>query len=256
MGKGKNFLKFLGTAGARFVMIRQLRSSAGLWLNYNSTNLLIDPGPGCLVRCYKSRPKLDPYKLDGIILTHKHLDHSGDLNVMIEAMTEGGFKKKGKLFLPSDALGEGGVVFSYLEAKVKKIEKLKKKKFKVKDIEFSVPIKNKHSVETYGVKFYLGKEVVAYVSDTKNFNKLAKAYSDTTLLILNVVFFKTRSDYDHLSLFEAVDLVKRIKPKKAIFTHFGISMLKKKPHLLEEETKKETGLDIRFAYDGMSVDIA
>ncbi|MCF7886992.1 MAG: MBL fold metallo-hydrolase [Candidatus Omnitrophica bacterium] len=255
MGKDCNFLKFLGTAGARFVMIRQLRSSAGIWLNYNSTNLLIDPGPGCLVRCHKSRPKLNPSKLDGIILTHKHLDHSGDLNVMIEAMTEGGFKKKGKLFLPSDALGEDGVVFRYLEKKVKKIGKLKKKKFRVKDVEFSVPIKNKHSVETYGAKFYLGKEVVAYVSDTKNFNKLIKAYSDATVLILNVVFFKARPDYDHLSLLEAVDLVKRIKPKKAIFTHFGISILKKKPHLLEEETKKETGLDICFAYDGMSVDI-
>jgi ribonuclease BN (tRNA processing enzyme) len=255
MGKNNNFLKFLGTAGARFVMIKQLRSSAGIWLNYNSTNILIDPGPGCLVRCHRCRPKLDPYKLDGIILTHKHLDHSGDLNVMIEAVTEGGFKKKGKLFLPADALGKDGVVFSYLEAKVKKIEKLKKKKFKVKDIEFSVPIKNKHSVETYGVKFYLGKEVVAYVSDTKNFDKLIKAYSDVTLLILNVVFFKARPDYDHLSLPEAVNLVKQIKPKKAIFTHFGISILKKNPYLLEEKIKKETGLDIRFAYDGMSIDI-
>jgi ribonuclease BN (tRNA processing enzyme) len=251
----KNFIKFLGTAGARFVMIRQLRSSAGIWLNYNSTNLLIDPGPGCLVRCHKSRPKLDPSKLDGIILTHKHLDHSGDLNVMVEAMTDGGFKKKGKLFLPSDALGEDGVIFSYLEKKAKKIEKLKKKKFKAKNIEFSVPIKNKHSVETYGVKFYLDKEVVAYVSDTKNFNKLIKAYSDATVLILNVVFFKSRPDYDHLSLSEAVDLVRQIKPKKAIFTHFGISILKNKPYLLEEKIKKETNLDICFAYDGMSVDI-
>ncbi|MCF7873404.1 MAG: MBL fold metallo-hydrolase [Candidatus Omnitrophica bacterium] len=255
MGKDSNFIKFLGTAGARFVMIKQLRSSAGIWLNYNSTNILIDPGPGCLVRCHKSRPKLDPSKLDGIILTHKHLDHSGDINVMIEAMTEGGFRKKGKLFLPSDALGKDGVIFNYLKEKVKRIEKLKKKEFVAKDIKFSVPIQNKHSVETYGLKFYLGKEVVAYVSDTKNFNKLIKAYSDATVLILNVVFFKARFDYDHLSLPEAVNLVKQIKPKKAIFTHFGISILKKKPHLLEEKIKKETGLNISFAYDGMSVDI-
>ena len=94
-------IKFLGTAGARIVMIKQLRSSGGLWLNLEDTRILIDPGPGSLVRCLKSRPRLDPTQLDAIILTHKHLDHSGDVNVMIEAMTGGGFKKKGSFFCPS-----------------------------------------------------------------------------------------------------------------------------------------------------------
>lgn len=256
MEQDKNFIKFLGTAGARFVMIKQLRYSAGIWLKYETTQVLIDPGPGCLVRCHNSRPKLDPYGLDGIILTHKHLDHSGDINVMIEAMTQGGFKKRGKLFLPPDALGRDGVVFKYLEKKVASVEKLKKKDFTVKDIKFSAPIKNKHSVETYGIKFYLGNKIVSYVSDTKKFDKLIKAYSDSTILILNVVFFKTKPGYDHLSLSEAIDLVKEIKPKRAIFTHFGMSMLKEKPHLLEKKVRKDTGLDIVFAYDGMNFNLA
>ncbi|MCF7870943.1 MAG: MBL fold metallo-hydrolase [Candidatus Omnitrophica bacterium] len=255
MGKNSNFIKFLGTAGARFVMIRQLRSSAGLWLKYKSTNLLIDPGPGCLVRCHSCRPKLDPSKLDGIILTHKHLDHSGDINVMIEAMTAGGFKKRGKLFVTSDALGKEGVVFKYLEKKVGKIERLKKKKFKVKDIDFSAPIRNMHSVETYGVKFYLGGQVVAYISDTKKFDKLVKAYSDSTVLILNVVFYEPKPGYGHLSLPEAIGLVKEIKPKKTIFTHFGMTILRQKPYELEKKVRSETGLDIKFAYDGMSLAI-
>lgn len=256
MRQNKNFIKFLGTAGARFVMIKQLRYSAGIWLKYKTTQILIDPGPGCLVRCHNSRPKLDPAKLNGIILTHKHLDHSGDVNVMIEAMTQGGFKKKGRLFAPSDALGKEGVIFKYLEKKTESIKKLKKKEFTIKDIKFSVPIKNKHSVETYGLKFYLGKNVLSYISDTKKFDRLIKAYSDSTILILNVVFFKTKPGYDHLSLSEAIDLVKEIKPKQAIFTHFGMSMLKAKPHLLEKKVRKETGLNIIFAYDGMNFELS
>jgi len=44
-----DFIKFLGTAGARFVMIRQLRASGGLWVSANNKNILIDPGPGSIV---------------------------------------------------------------------------------------------------------------------------------------------------------------------------------------------------------------
>jgi len=99
-----NFIKFLGTGGARFVVSKQLRASGGIWLSYQGTQVIIDPGPGALVKALSSRPKLDPAKLDGIILTHRHLDHASDVNIMIEAMTKGGFKKKGTLFAPADAL--------------------------------------------------------------------------------------------------------------------------------------------------------
>jgi phosphoribosyl 1,2-cyclic phosphodiesterase len=88
-----SFIKFLGMAGARFVVMKQLRASGGVWLSVGQTNLYIDPGPGALVRCMNSKPKIDPSTLDGILLTHKHLDHSGNLNVMIEAMTEEGLTR-------------------------------------------------------------------------------------------------------------------------------------------------------------------
>jgi len=68
----KDYIKFLGTSGARFVMIKQLRASGGLWVSCGTSNILIDPGPGSIVRCASSRPKLDPGKLDAIILTHRH----------------------------------------------------------------------------------------------------------------------------------------------------------------------------------------
>ncbi|MBU1121543.1 MAG: MBL fold metallo-hydrolase [Candidatus Omnitrophota bacterium] len=249
------YIKFLGTAGARFVMIKQARSSGGIWLNYKSTNILIDPGPGSIVRCNVARPKLDPAGLDAVILTHKHLDHCGDVNVMIEAMTDGGFKKRGGLFLPGDAVGEDGVVYSYHQKLIEKIEFLKKGKFRVGDIKFQVPVKNEHSVETYGLKFFIEKDIVSLVSDTKYFDKIIDLYKDSTILILNVVFYQKRGEYEHLCLDEAIDIIKKIKPKKAILTHFGMSMLKQKTHLLEAKIRKELNLDIKCAYDGMSVAI-
>ena len=249
------FIKFLGTAGARFVMIKQLRSSGGVWLNYKSTNIIIDPGPGSLVRCSVSRPKLDPSRLDGIILTHKHLDHSADINVMIEAMTNGGFKKRGVLFLPSDALGSEGVIYSYLRGFVQKVSILKKGKFSIGDINFEVPIKNKHSVQTYGLKFHLGEDIVSFLSDTKYFSSLIDIYKGSTIIVLNVVFRHPRDEYEHLCLDEAIEIIKKVNPHKAIITHFGMTMLKAKPHLLQERLRKELNREITFAYDGFCLNL-
>jgi len=147
-----NRIKFLGTAGARFVVSRQLRKSGGIWLTINDTNLLIDPGPGSLNTCLSSRPKLNPTDLDGIILTHRHIDHSNDINIMIEAMTNGGFNKKGVVFAPKDALDDDPVILKYVRSYVEKIEILKEKgKYKIGNISFSTPVKHTHGVETYGL---------------------------------------------------------------------------------------------------------
>jgi len=120
----KNCIKFIGTAGARFVVAKQLRSSGGLWVSFEGVNLYMDPGPGALVRCLASKPKLDPTNLNGILLSHKHLDHSGDINAMIEAMTEGGYRKRGVLFAPEDALEDDPVVFRYIRSYPEKIQVL------------------------------------------------------------------------------------------------------------------------------------
>jgi len=45
---------------------------------------------------------------------------------MIEAMTEGGFKKRGTLFAPRDALEEDPVVLKYVMGYVEKVEVLEK----------------------------------------------------------------------------------------------------------------------------------
>src|SRR5512136_2243975 len=150
-----NIIKFLGTAGARFVVMKQLRASGGLWLTLDGTHVLVDPGPGALIRCLTSRPKLDPQDLDGIILTHRHIDHSNDVNIMIEAMTNGGFKKRGAVFAPKDAVEDDPVILKYVRNHVEKIEILKEKQnYKIGNISFSTPVRHSHRVETYGLNIY------------------------------------------------------------------------------------------------------
>lgn len=252
--KQKDFLKFLGTAGARFVMIKQLRASGGIWVSYKGTNVLIDPGPGSIVRVSSSRPKLDPSKLDAIILTHRHLDHSGDINVMIEAMTEGGFKKKGVVFCPADAIESDPVILKHVLNFPEKIEILEAdRKYGVGEFEFTTSMRHIHPAQTYGIKFKLKRLSVSLLSDTKYFEGLLSFYK-TDILIINVVFFEPRAGIDHLSLLEAKELIGRIKPKKAVLTHFGMTMLKAKPHMQAQELTKSLGIEVLAAYDGMTLE--
>ena len=251
-----NFIKFLGTAGARFVMIKQLRSSGGIWINFNSQSILIDPGPGCIVRLADSRPRLNASNLDAVILTHRHLDHANDVNVMIEAMTDCWFNKKGILFVPQDALIKDSVVLKHAQKFVKRIELLKPgKSYRVGAIKFKVPCRMKHPVETYSLTFNFNKDKVSFISDTQYYKGLASFFRGSNIIILNVVFLNPRKDIQHLDLISAETLIKEINPQKAILTHFGMSMLKAGPGKLAGRLTKRLGIDVLAAYDGMEFDL-
>jgi len=246
-------IKFLGTAGARFVMIEQLRSSGGVWVSYKETNVLIDPGPGSIVRCSASRPKLNPAKLDAIILTHKHLDHSNDINVMIEAMTEGGFKKRGIVFCPQDAIGEDSVILKYAAKFPSRIDILKPNAdYAAGDLKFKTSMRHLHPVETYGLKFNLGGVSVGLLADTRFFEELKDFYK-TDILIIPVVFLDPHPGIDHLCLADAERIINACKPKKAILTHFGRTMLMAKPHIQAKELSKRLAVEVQAAYDGMGL---
>ena len=252
-----SFIKYLGTAGARFVVMKQLRASGGVWLSVDKTNLYIDPGPGALVRCLSSKPKLDPSTLDGILLTHKHLDHSGDINVMIEAMTDGGFKKRGVLFAPRDALEEDPVVLRYLRDYVERVEILEEySEYQIGEIRFSTAKKHQHRAETYGLNFKISSHTLSWITDTRFFQELTDLYQGE-ILVIHVVRLKPIVDepIDHLSIEDVKTIIKRVKPKLTILTHFGMTMIKAKPWIVAAELEKELGLKVIAASDGLKLDL-
>jgi len=250
-----DFIKFLGTAGARFVMIKQLRSSGGIWVSLDDTNILIDPGPGSLIRCLSSKPRLDPKNLDGIILTHRHIDHSNDINLMIEAMTNGGFKKKGKVFAPKDALEDEPVIFKYAREQVEEVIELHEgEEYSIKNVRFDTPVRHLHGVETYGINIYGKGITISLISDTKYFDGLESFYKGD-ILILNVIRLEPRDDILHLSLKDAEKIISKNRPKLSVLTHFGMTMLKAKPWEIAENLSKKLNLKVVAANDGMVIDI-
>lgn len=252
--KSDHWIKFLGTAGARFVVIRQLWASGGLWLKSGATQVLVDPGPGCLVRCSSVRPKLDPTALNAIILTHRHLDHANDINVMIEAMTEGGFKKRGVVYVPQDALGDDPVIYRYAREFPGKIEVLAPQtSYRLGDSSFETSPALRHPCLTYGLKFPMGRMRVCILSDTEYFEGLEEMFA-CDVLIVNVVFFEPRPGIQHLNFGDVRKIVARLAPQKTILTHFGMTMLKNHPHILARQLSWETGLNVVAATDGLTVE--
>jgi ribonuclease BN (tRNA processing enzyme) len=249
----QNVLTFLGTAGARFMVTKQLAASGGLWLNLNGTELMIDPGPGAIVQVNKR--KLNPEKLKAIILSHRHLDHSGDTNVMVEAMTDGGFHRHGLVFAPSDAFDKEPVLFSYLKKYLDGTVTLEAgQSYNVNGVAFSTPVKHLHSVETYGLVFKSADYNFAYVTDTLYFKEL-KNYYTCDMLILNMVFTRPIGNVQHLNVGDVETLLKEIKPKVALLSHFGMMVWEANPRAIAEDLAQKAGVNVIAAWDGMKFDL-
>jgi ribonuclease BN (tRNA processing enzyme) len=246
---------FLGTAGARFVVTKQLLASGGAWFNLGGTEILFDPGPGCLVQAIKRG--LNPSTLKAIILSHKHLDHSVDINIMIEAMTEGGWKKQGVVYAPSDSLEQGAVIFPYLQGYPERIEILSEgKSYSIGDVTFKTPVRHQHPVETYGFVFRTPRHNFSWITDTRYFDELSSYYK-TELLIINVVLLepKTPALVDHLCIPEVRKIITEVRPRATIITHFGMSLWRAKPWKLAKQLSDDTGISVVAAHDGMKFDL-
>jgi len=176
---------------------------------------------------------------------------------MIEAMTEGGFKKRGLLFAPRDALQEDPVVLKYVMGYVEKVEVLKENsEYRIGDIRFSTAQKHRHGVETYGINFKISPHTVSLVTDTKFFPELSDLYRGE-ILVVHVVRLKPIGEgpIDHLSMEDVKTIIKKTKPKLTILTHFGMTMIKAKPWIVAAEIEKELGSRVIAASDGMRLDL-
>ena len=247
-------ITFLGTAGARFMVSQQLAASGGIWLSLNGTEILVDPGPGSIVQSTKRKLKAE--KLSAIIVSHRHLDHAADVNIMVEAMTNGGFNRHGWLFAPSDALEPESIIYSYLKQYIEGITMLEEgKHYEVGNVSFTTPVRHKHPVETYGMVFRTPRHTFAYVADTSPFDKLHQSYA-SELLIINMVLTEPRPPIDHLSIPDVEYMIKEIKPKVAILSHFGMHVWQAKPWTIAEKLSQQTGVRVIAARDGMKFDLA
>jgi phosphoribosyl 1,2-cyclic phosphodiesterase len=243
-------LTFMGTAGARFMVAKQLAASGGLYIEDGATRMSLDPGPGAIVQ-YAKR-KVDLTKLDAIIISHRHLDHSGDVNVMVEAMTEGGFQHRGRLFCPSDALDEDPVVLNYLRRFPQEIVRLEPEtSYSVNGTTFTTTPRHIHQSETYGFRF---GDRLGWVTDSKYYDGIAEQHK-ADVMVIHVVLMQCRPELPHLCLDDAARIIRDAKPRLAILTHYGMTVWRAHPWELAADLTQKLGIEVKAARDGMSVEL-
>lgn len=253
-------IRFLGTAGARFAVAKQVRSSAGVYLYLKGKRILLDMGPGTLVQLNKVEPEIDVFTIDGLILTHSHIDHSCDINCLIDAVTAGGIWNRGVLYTPSECLeGENRVVLQYLRGFLAKIEIMEAQStYMLEDLAIRTSIPHDHGVETYGIHFDLDGGQLSFLIDTKFFPALIDEYMGADILVVNMV---RKSEKDapnalHLCTQDVKEIVGAIKPRKTILTHFGMRLLEAGPEGAAERIADATGCDVVAAVDRMVAPVA
>jgi len=242
------FIHFLGTAGSRYTTMSQKRASGGIWLEHEGTKLLIDPGPGSLVRI-REWTAYDPQTLDGIVLTHKHLDHSNDVNIMTEVMTKGGKEKRGTLIAPSDAFVTDGVIIGYCQKLPETVHEIRGgEEIVLGSIRMSFSSPLAHGSSTHGITFHCGETSIALIADTDYFPGLEDLFR-ADIFIISCLMLDHYDNVYHLCLAEAATIIAKAKPRKAILTHFGLRILEKDTVQLGRDISAQSGVDTVLAED-------
>jgi ribonuclease BN (tRNA processing enzyme) len=253
-----NFIRFLGTAGTRFIMLSQRRSSGGIWFSYGPSRGVIDPGPGSLVRICEASPQLSPIDINTLILTHRHIDHSSDLNALAEGMTLKSREPRGFVLLTRDCFEDGdSILLKYLAPRIKKIAFHEDgttaepaQGVTIESVEHS-----HHGVQCYGLIFRC-EHLPSWglISDTAPLEHFPERYRECELLIINVALAYPRYRLDHMSMTDAESMLAYMHPKMTIITHMGSDLLDMGEQAISSRLSS-CGARIVAARDGMIINI-
>ncbi|RLI98128.1 MAG: MBL fold metallo-hydrolase [Candidatus Aenigmatarchaeota archaeon] len=249
-------IKFLGTAGGRFAVINQIRASGGWVLEMDGYMLHVDPGPGALVRA--KQYGVDISKLDGVMVSHAHPDHSIDSEMVIEGMTMGAKVKRGFL-LSNKTVFDGSdgfrpVVSPYHKKAVKDIFVVKPGD--VVDVGgISIEAVPTDHSEPDGLGFvFRGSSTIGFTGDGEYFDSQPGHFKGCDCLLINCLRPRSITWPKHMNSDDARKLIAEANPGMAVLHHFGIRMINRAGHEAKW-IEKETGIKTIAARDGLSVDV-
>lgn len=220
---------------------KRLRSS--VLITTGGKNLLIDAGPDLRQQLLRSRVQA----LDGVLITHEHMDHVAGIDELRALNFKQG--RAMDIYAPPAANAAIRRMFHYAfaEARYPGVPELRLHDIADDPIRVAgipvLPVEVlHHRMPVLGYR--IGR--VAYVTDAKVIPIGSKhQLSDLDILIINAL--RISEHIAHLSLSEALELVRELRPKRTYLTHISHLM---GPHA---EVAASLPAGVQLAYDGLVV---
>jgi ribonuclease BN (tRNA processing enzyme) len=238
------------------------RTSAGFWLQTAGGSLLLDVSASALHRM--AQEKLDWANVDSIWISHFHLDHCGGLGPFLFA-TRGGpeakrRKKPLKIFgAPGlrriieilDSANNNRLLEQPFSIEIIEIEPLER--FSILDNVEAVAHSTPHTPESHALHLRHEDTTFVYTADTGFDETLATFARRVDLFLIECSFVKNKTVERHLELAEAIHLIRRAEPKRAMLTHFYAEW--DEVNFKEEIGRSSPGCEVIEAVDGLRISI-
>ena len=226
---------------------KNLRSRCCAHIQFNSISILIDTSPDLRSQIIKNNIK----NLNCVFYTHAHADQTHGINDLRAFYITN--RKKINIYADEYTSNQLKKTFGYCfnstfeYPAILKMNKLKKNfKFIDKNKKLLIePIMTEHgNIQTAS---YLINKKIFYGSDvSKIYNKDFKYFRNLQYLIIDCLWYNFHPS--HFNLESSLAVVKKFKPKKAIFTNLS-------PVLDYKELKKKLPKNIIPAHDGLTINL-
>ena len=237
------------------------RSSPGFWLETASGTILLDFGPSVAYRM--AQEDLDWPNLDAVWISHFHLDHVGGLAPFLfgirNAPETRNRKKPLRIFGPKGLqklLENFNAVNSYKlfqqHFPVEFIEVEQREQFEILSHIEAVALSTPHTDESLAIHLSEGDKTLVYTSDTGFTETIAAFAGYVDLLVIESSFVNDKPVQKHLELAEAMYLIRKAQPKKALLTHLYSEW--DSVDFEEEVRKFSSGREVIQAKDGLRIE--
>lgn len=218
---------------------KRLRSS--LLVESNGVSVVIDCGPDFRQQMLNANVS----KLDGIIFTHNHADHTVGLDDTRPLTNMHGALA---IYAKEDVIADLKARFNYIFATKNKyfgapqldVYLIVNKPFSVGSLSIT-PIEIEHGkLKIFGFRF----QNMAYITDASHISEEEmKKLKGLDILIINALRIKPHPT--HFNLQQALAVINKVKPKKAYLTHIS--------HKLgfHQVVSKQLPKNVFLAYDGL-----
>lgn len=223
---------------------RDKRLRVSVWIEVENKSFVIDTGPDFRHQALRERIP----RIDGIIYTHEHKDHTAGLDDIRPYNYLHGIQHL-DLYGHPRVLAQLKREFAYAFEEHKypgvpliNVHEISSEEFSVKEETFT-PIEVLHHrlpVLGFRVKNFTYITDVNYISE----QELEKAYG-TKVLVLGAL--QRQKHISHFTLDEAIEVAQKVNADMTYLTHISHKMG------LHSEVEKELPPNIRLAYDGLKV---